>query len=71
MKSQNREVLDHLKAGGRITNKVAFNNYSITRLSARIHDLRNQGYPIAAEKIRRRSRRTGRLIAYNSYYLEE
>lgn len=70
MNSQNQDVLRHLQRGERITNKVAFNKYAITRLSARIYDLRQKGHPIYSEPVKRRSKRTGRLIRYLSYYMK-
>ena len=69
MKTQNQEVLEHLQAGNTLTSGTAFKNMRITRLAARIHDLRQSGHQILSETIRRRSKRTGRLVRYESYYL--
>lgn len=46
-KSQNDEVLEHLKTHTGITAMDAFSLYRITRLSARIHDLRDRGHKIS------------------------
>ena len=40
MKTQNEEILEYLKAGHTLTSKDAFMIFGITRLSARIFDLR-------------------------------
>jgi hypothetical protein len=46
IKSQNELVLKHLKKHGSITSWEAINAYGITRLSARIFDLKDLGYGI-------------------------
>ncbi len=47
--SQNERVLKHLKSGKGLTSFGAFNLFKITRLSARIKNLRDQGYEIHSE----------------------
>lgn len=49
--NQNQKILNHLKEHKKITSYEAFEKYRITRLSARIHDLREQGYNITSEMI--------------------
>ena len=49
--SQNKKILEHLQTFDRITSLEAINKYGITRLSGRIFDLREQGYPIAKQMI--------------------
>lgn len=44
--SQNDTILTHLQAFGRITSLEAIKKYGITRLSARIYDLREAGHNI-------------------------
>lgn len=44
--SQNDTILSHLQAFGRITSLEAIRKYGITRLSARIYDLRDAGHNI-------------------------
>lgn len=44
--TQRDRVLRHLKEFGNITSWQAFREYSITRLSALIYDLRKDGYEI-------------------------
>lgn len=41
-------VLNHLKEYGNITSWTAIELYGITRLSAKIYNLRASGYPIAS-----------------------
>ena len=54
--SQNKRVLEHLQDKGTITSMEAFNDYGITRLSGRIFDLREQGYPISKRMITKKNR---------------
>jgi hypothetical protein len=49
-KTQNELILKHLKEYGGITSLEAIQEYGITRLSARIYDLRKEGYSISADK---------------------
>jgi hypothetical protein len=49
--SQKHEVLTHLKQGNTITSYEAFTNWGITRISAVIHLLKSEGYPIVREDI--------------------
>ena len=44
--TQKSLVLEHLKKGLSITSLEAFLHYTITRLSAVIYDLRQEGYDI-------------------------
>lgn len=44
-------ILDHLKEHGSITSMEAFKCYGITRLSARIKELRDKGYNIVTMMI--------------------
>lgn len=55
-KTQKEQVLNHLKKNGSITTMVAFNRYSITRLSARIWELRKDGYEITTENETRKGK---------------
>ena len=71
MKSQCAEVLAHPKTGRSITASYAMHNMRVFRLAARIADLRGSGYPIATLMIRRRSKRSGRVVRYAEYSLGE
>ena len=44
--TQNERLLIHFRAGQSIDAKTALKKYGITRLSARIRELRLEGYPI-------------------------
>ena len=46
MRGSKTRILKHFEQYGSITSMEAFKNYSITRLSARIKDLRDMGYDI-------------------------
>jgi len=71
MKSQTAEILAHLKAGRSITSSYAMHSLRVYRLAARIGDLRGAGYPILTEMVKRRSKRTGRVVRYAEYSLGE
>ena len=45
-RSQNEMILDHLLKGNKITQAEAVERFGCYRLSARIHDLREEGYTI-------------------------
>lgn len=68
---QNYRVLKHLITEGKISSFDSFNIYGITRLSARIHDLRH-GYeiPIKAHRINGKTRQ-GADVNYAVYVLED
>jgi hypothetical protein len=61
--SQNDIVLDYLNRNGSITSMQAFDGLGITRLSARIHDLRCMGYNIKSESVKVPTRRGETTVA--------
>lgn len=63
--NQNQKILNHLKEHKKITSYEAFEKYRITRLSARIHDLREQGHNITSDMV------YGNEYKYAVYRLEE
>lgn len=69
MASDRDLILLHIKKCGSITHDEAEEEYGIKRLSARINELRNLGYPIKTEMIACRNRR-GRISNYAKYSLE-
>ncbi len=71
MKSQNAEILAHLETGRSITASYAMKCLRVYRLAARIADLRDSGYPIATDMVKRRSKRTGRVVRYAEYSIIE
>ena len=70
MASQNDMVLHHLKDKGYITTFESFDLYGITRLSARISDLRKMGYNIASVS-QKGTNRYGEKIKFCRYTLME
>lgn len=54
--TQEERVLDYMKRFGSITTLDAFNDLGITRLSAKIFDLKKQGYDIVGETIKVKNR---------------
>lgn len=62
--SQNQKVLNHLKNNGAITSMSAFSEYKITRLAARISDLRDAGYSIKSNLIYTTGNASGRYAEY-------
>lgn len=49
--SQADQILEHLKAGNRITPLDALNMFQCLRLGGRIYDLKKLGHPIEKEMI--------------------
>ena len=54
--TQDKRVLKYMKQFGSITTLDAFNDLGITRLSAKIYDLKKQGYAIVDEMIKVKNR---------------
>ena len=54
--TQNDRILRHLQDFGSITPMEAISDYGITRLGARIWDLKDRGYLIQTDMIRARNR---------------
>lgn len=68
--SQNQMVLSHMTKYKTITSIQAFENYGITRLSARIYDLRERGHKIGMvweESVNR----YGTQVRYGKYFIEK
>lgn len=65
--TQNDTVLMHLQQFGEITALQAFTRYQITRLSARIYELRQAGYCI--ESVKERSEEDGQSGCFARYML--
>lgn len=61
LKSQNQEILEHLQNNRGISAFEAYTLYGITRISARIYDLRQRGHNIIncdRETVDRRGKKT-------------
>lgn len=67
-KTQNELVLEYLQAYGSITSLQAFNDLGVTRISARIFDLKAEGHHIEDEFISV-PRRNGERAQVKKYYL--
>lgn len=68
--SQNADVLRHLQEIGTITSWEAVRQYNITRLSARIWDLRHAGHDITTVIVYGKNSR-GRPTHWASYSLRK
>ena len=67
-KTQNEEILYHLLYIGRITSISAIKEYGITRLSARIHNLKDEGWNICSVD-KEFTTRHNKKSSYSEYYL--
>lgn len=67
--NQDERVLRHMKAFDGITSWEAFTDYGITRLSAKIFNLREKGYKIKGEWVERKNR-FGEPVRFKRYFLE-
>lgn len=67
--AQKKILLEHLAAGEKLTPADAFRLTGSTRLSARIYDLRHDGYVINTEMITVRNR-FGRTATVAQYSME-
>jgi hypothetical protein len=61
--SQQKMILNDLKAGKKLTAIVALHKYQCFRLAARIRDLKDIGYPVQSRMVER----GGKYVA--EYYL--
>lgn len=66
--SQNKRVLQYMKQFGSITSMEAILELGITRLSARISDLKDSGVPIVS-RLESRRRKDGSYTRYSVYSL--
>ena len=66
--SQNQRVLQYMKDHGSISTMEAFADLGVTRLSARIKDLRTEGHEIEAKQEVSKNR-YGRAVNYCLYRL--
>jgi len=68
VKTQCEMIIDHIQKYGSITDMEAFQQYGICRLSGRIFELREKGYPIKLE-LHAGKNRYGRKVHYGVYSL--
>lgn len=69
MKGSKTRILNHFKEYGSITSMDAFERYGITRLAARIKDLRDLGYNITTLTMEGQNR-YGEATRYAKYILK-
>ena len=67
--TQNEMLLDYLNKNGSITTYESFTELFITRLSARIHDLKRMGYQFNEEWITKKNR-YGKICSFKKYILK-
>lgn len=67
--SQNETILNHLRTHRGITSIEAVNLYGITRLAARISDLKRMGHKIitGTAEVPTRAGKTARVAVYRLY----
>lgn len=68
--TQNERVLAYIKQNGSITSMQAFADLGITRLSARIKNLRDSGVSINSKMIYK-TRKDGTTVHYTEYSLAD
>ncbi len=69
-RTQADRVLDYIKEFGSITTLEAFRDLGVTRLSARIFELRNRGEEIESKNITSKNR-FGENCTYAKYFLKK
>lgn len=67
--TQTEMVLDYLRIKGSITTWEAYSKLFITRLSAKIYDLKKLGYNFDEEWITKKNR-YGRKVSFKKYILK-
>ena len=65
METQNKKILEHLEAGNGISSMLAFKKWNITRLAARIFDLRKAGHDVFGKMVEHGNSR------FKLYYLRD
>lgn len=68
--TQADRVLDYIKQFGSITTLEGFKDLGVTRLSARVFELRKAGYNILSKNETSKNR-FGEKVNYFRYYLKE
>lgn len=67
-KNQRDRILEYIDRFGTITSSEAISELGCTRLSARISELKNMGYPFERRMIQSKNR-FGETVSYAEYYL--
>ena len=66
---QAKRVLDYLESGNTITTLNAFNELGITRLAARIYELKEEGHDVKSKRIKV-TNRYDEQCSVSEYYME-
>lgn len=69
--TQKSEVLSYMRDFGKISTFEAYTELGVTQLGARIKELENNGWVIGRTKKVRQSARTGKIIRYVEYFIQE
>ena len=67
--TQAKRVLDYLESGNTITTLNAFNELGITRLAARIYELKEEGHDVKSKRIKV-TNRYDEQCSVVEYYME-
>ena len=68
-KTQEQMILEYLQEYGEITSWDAFMRFGITRITAKIYNLRKEGYNIST-RYATKTNRYGVVVTYGIYRLE-
>lgn len=68
--TQAQRVLQYIREFGSISTWESFRDLGVTRLSARIFDLKKQGYEFET-KMETNKNRYGEIVSYKRYWLKE
>lgn len=68
--NQDDLTLNYIKDFGKITTWDAYKDLGITRLSARIYNLKKRGYKFKTKQVHAFNR-YGKLISFKEYYFEK
>ena len=69
-KTQSERVLEYIQKFGSVTTLEAFRDLGVTRLSARIFELRARGFDIDSTNVTSKNR-YGEKCTYSKYYLRK
>ena len=67
--TQAKRVLDYLESGNTITTLNAFNELGITRLAARIYELKEEGHDVKSKRIKV-TNRYNEQCSVSEYFME-
>lgn len=67
--TQAKRVLDYLESGNTITTLNAFNELGITRLAARIYELKEEGHDVKSKRIKV-TNQYAEQCSVSEYYME-